>query len=304
VPAIAKYREKLAADLMVILDGPQHPSGKPTIAYGARGIALADLTVFGPKVGVHSGNYGNWIPNPAQRLAVLLASMKDENGRVLVRGWNEGIDTLTPEEEAMLAAVPENSEAMLRTFGVAAPESFYPKLQQALQYPTLNVRGMSSAFVGAGVRTIIPESATASIDIRLVKETRADAMIDKLRSHIAAQGYHLVDGEPDDQARAQYSKLARLKVIGVPTQAFRTSPVDPKVRPLAASIRSVQGIEPVHLRTLGGTVPIAPFIEALGFPAVLVPTVNYDNNQHEENENLRLGNLFDGILTVAAILKQ
>ena len=63
------------------------------------------------------------------------------------------------------------------------------------------------------------------------------------------------------------------------------------------------GKEPVHLRTLGGTVPIAPFIEALGFPAVLVPTVNFDNNQHEENENLRLGNLFDGILTVAAILR-
>ena len=76
VPAIAKYREKLAADLMVILDGPQHPSGRPTIAYGARGITRVDLTVFGPKAGVHSGNYGNWIPNPAQRLASLLASMR------------------------------------------------------------------------------------------------------------------------------------------------------------------------------------------------------------------------------------
>jgi acetylornithine deacetylase/succinyl-diaminopimelate desuccinylase-like protein len=304
VPAIAKYREKLAADVMVILDGPQHPSGKPTIAYGARGIARVDLTVFGPRVGVHSGNYGNWIPNPAQRLALLLASMKDENGRVLVRGWNDGIAKLTPEEETMLAAVPEDAENMLRTFGVAAPEAAYPKLQHALQYPTLNVRGMSSAFVGAGARTIIPDSATASIDIRLVKETPADAMIDKLRSHVAAEGYQVMDGDPDDRARAQYSKLARLKVIGVHTQAFRTSPMDPKVRPLAAAIRNAHGVEPVHLRTLGGTVPIAPFIETLGFPAVLVPTVNYDNNQHEENENLRLGNLFEGILTVAAILKQ
>ena len=62
-------------------------------------------------------------------------------------------------------------------------------------------------------------------------------------------------------------------------------------------------MEPVHLRTLGGTVPIAPFIEALGFPAVLVPTVNFDNNQHEENENLKVANLWQGILTVAAILK-
>jgi acetylornithine deacetylase/succinyl-diaminopimelate desuccinylase-like protein len=304
VPAIAKYRDRLSADLMVILDGPQHASGRPTIAYGARGIASVDLTVFGPKVGVHSGNYGNWIPNPAQRLALLLASMKDEEGHILVKGWNDGIDKLTPDEQTMLAAVPEDAATMLRTFGVAAPEAAYPKLQQALQYPTLNVRGMNSAFVGAGARTIIPASATAAIDIRLVKETPAEAMIEKIRAHVVAQGYHLVDGEPDEAARAKYSKLARLKSIEQPTGAFRTSPMDPHARALAASIRAACGVEPVHLRTLGGTVPIAPFIEALGFPAVLVPTVNYDNNQHEENENLRIGNLLDGILTVAAILKQ
>jgi acetylornithine deacetylase/succinyl-diaminopimelate desuccinylase-like protein len=304
VPAIDRYREKLAADLMVILDGPQHSSGRPTIAYGARGIARVDVTVFGPRAGVHSGNYGNWIPNPAQRLARLLASMKDDDGRILVKGWNEGIAPLTPEEQAMVAAVPEDSNAMLRAFGVAGPEKAYPRLQDALQYPTLNVRGMTSAFVGAGARTIIPDSATASIDIRLVKETPAASMIDKIRAHVVAQGYHVVDGEPDDATRAKYSTIARLATFGDGTNAFRTSPADPHARALAASLRGAHGVEPVHLRTLGGTVPIAPFIEALGFPAVLVPTVNFDNNQHEENENLRMGNLFEGILTVAAILRQ
>lgn len=303
VPAIGKYREKLSADLMVILDGPQHPGGRPTIAYGARGIARVDLTVFGPKAGVHSGNYGNWIPNPAQRLALLLASMKDEDGRILVKGWNDGIAELTAEEKAMVAAVPEDSTAMLRAFGIAAPEKAFPRLQDALQYPTLNVRGMTSAFVGAGARTIIPDSATASIDIRLVKETRAVAMIEKIRAHVIAQGYHVVDGDPDEATRAKYSKIARLTTFGDGTNAFRTSPMDPQAKALAASIRAAHGVEPVHLRTLGGTVPIAPFIEALGFPAVLVPTVNFDNNQHEENENLRIANLFEGILTVAAILK-
>jgi acetylornithine deacetylase/succinyl-diaminopimelate desuccinylase-like protein len=303
VPAIGQYRDRLAADLMVILDGPQHPSGRPTIAYGARGIARLDITIFGPKAGVHSGNYGNWIPNPAQRLALLLASMKNEDGRILVQGWNDGIDELTPDEQAMVAAVPEDSSAMLRAFGVAAPETAYPTLQQALQYPTLNVRGMASSFVGAGARTIIPDSATASIDIRLVKETPAAAMIEKIRAHVAALGYHIVSRPPDDETRAKYSRIARLAAIGEGTNAFRTSPMDPQARALAASIRSAHGVEPVHLRTLGGTVPISPFIEALGFPAVLVPTVNFDNNQHEENENLRIANLWNGILTVAAILR-
>lgn len=303
VPAISKYRDKLAADFMVILDGPQHSSGRPTIAYGARGITRVDITVFGPKSGVHSGNYGNWVPNPAQRLALLLASMKDEQGRILVDGWNEGILPLTPEERAMTASVPDDTASMLRTFGVAAPEAAFPRLQEALQYPTLNVRGMTSAFVGAGARTIIPDSATASIDIRLVKETPAAAMLEKIRGHVRKQGYHLVDGLPDDELRAKHPKIARLATFGDGTAAFRTSPSDPHARALAASIRNAMGKEPVHLRTLGGTVPIAPFIEALGFPAVLVPTVNFDNNQHEENENLRLGNFFEGILTVAAILR-
>jgi len=302
VPAIGKYRDKLTADLMVILDGPQHISGRPTIAYGARGLAEVDITVFGPKAGVHSGNYGNWIPNPAQRLAALLASMKDDDGRVLVSGFNDGIAGLTPDEERMVDAVPENAAAMLTAFGVAAPEQAYPKLQRALIYPTLNVRGMTSAFVGAGARTIIPDSATAAIDIRLVKETPAAAMIEKLRAHVRMQGYHLVDAAPDAATRAKYSKIARLVAMEDSINAFRTSPSDPQTRALADSIRQAIG-EPVLLRTLGGTVPIAPFIAALGFPAVLVPTVNFDNNQHEENENLRLGNLFEGIVTIAAILR-
>ena len=303
VPAIAKYRDKLSADLMIILDGPQHPSGRPTIAYGARGIAEVDITVFGPKSGVHSGNYGNWIANPAQRLALLLASMKDDTGRILVKGWNDGIAPLTPDEQRMAAAVPDDSAAILRAFGVASPEPAHPRLQDALQYPTLNVRGLVSSFVGAGARTIIPDRAIASIDIRLVKETPVKAMVDKIRAHVAAQGYHVVDADPDDATRARHARIAKITVDGDGIQAFRTSPNTPLAKSVAASIAAARGLDVVHLRTLGGTVPIAPFIDALGFPAILVPTVNFDNNQHDENENLRLGNLFDGIVTIAAILR-
>jgi acetylornithine deacetylase/succinyl-diaminopimelate desuccinylase-like protein len=210
---------------------------------------------------------------------------------------------LTAEERAMLEAVPEDTASMLKTFGVALPEPAYPKLQMALQFPTLNVRGMSSAFVGSGVRTIIPDKATAAIDIRLVKETAADAMVEKLRAHVRRQGYHLTDGPPDDVTRGKYSKIASVVRLGKGTNAFRTSPADPHARALASAMRDSLGVEPVHLRTLGGTVPIAPFIEALGFPAVLVPTVNFDNNQHEENENVRLTNLFEAVVKIAAILR-
>jgi acetylornithine deacetylase/succinyl-diaminopimelate desuccinylase-like protein len=303
VPAITRYKDKLRADLMVILDGPVHSSGRPTVVYGARGIATVDLTVFGPRSGVHSGNYGNWMPNPAMRLAALLASMKDDDGRVQISGYYDAVAPLTAAERAMLDAVPEDSERMLRTFGVAAPEKAFPKLQDAMQAPTLNIRGLASSFVGAGARTIVPDRGTAAIDIRLVKETPGADLVAKLRAHVQKQGYHLVESAPDDATRAKYGKLAQLTVVGPMINAFRTATSDPQARAVVAAVTSMYGQPPVQLRTLGGTVPIAPFIETLGFPALLVPTVNFDNNQHEENENLRLGTFFDSIVTIAAVLR-
>ncbi len=301
VPAIARYRDRLAADLMLILDGPAYFTGQPTLVFGARGIVTAQLTVYGPKVGVHSGNYGNWVPNPALALAHLLVSMKDESGEVKVAGFYDDLVRLTAEEEALLAAVPEEPERLLRTFGIAAPEKPGLTLQQALLRPTLNIRGLASAYVGAEARTIIPDRAVAEIDIRLVQETRADDMVRRLREHVVARGFHLVDEDPDDATRARHPRLARL-VAGQGTNAFRTSPVAPGSQRLIAALERAWGEKPVVLRTLGGTVPIAPFIEALGFPAALLPIVNFDNNQHEENENLRLGHLWQGITSIAAIL--
>jgi acetylornithine deacetylase/succinyl-diaminopimelate desuccinylase-like protein len=203
----------------------------------------------------------------------------------------------------MLDAVPEDTERMLRTFGVAQPEPAFPRLQDALQMPTLNIRGLASSFVGADARTIVPDRATAAIDIRLVKDTPPADLVAKLRAHIERQGYHLVDADPDAATRATYSRIARLSPAGQMLSAFRTPETDPQARALAAAVTTMYGQPPVQLRTLGGTVPIAPFIDALGFPAMLVPTVNFDNNQHEENENLRLGTFFDSIITIAAVLR-
>jgi acetylornithine deacetylase/succinyl-diaminopimelate desuccinylase-like protein len=220
---------------------------------------------------------------------------------VLVPGFNDNVKPLTASERAMLDAVPDDSATMLKTFGVAAPEKAFERLQDALQYPTLNVRGLTSAHVGAGARTIIPDRATAAIDVRLVKETRAADLVEKIRAHVRARGYTLVDADPDDVMRERQPRLARIQV-SEPTEAFRTSPDDPQARQVAVALEKAFGAPPVRLRTLGGTVPIAPFVDAMGFPAILIPTVNFDNNQHEENENLRLGNLFEGIVTIAALL--
>jgi acetylornithine deacetylase/succinyl-diaminopimelate desuccinylase-like protein len=301
VPAVRQHREALAADLLLVIDGPAHSSGRPTLVFGARGIVPMELTVFGPLSGVHSGNYGNWVPNPALRLAHLLASMKNDEGRATVEGFYGGIAEPSADERALMAEVPEDGSLMLRTFGIAGPEVEGRTLQQALQIPTLNIRGLASAHVGADARTIIPDRATAALDIRLVKETPSARMVDLLRRHIERQGYVLVEGEPDAALRAKHPRMARL-VVREPTEAFRTSPLAPESRQVTEALARVFGEPPVRIRTAGGTVPIAPFIEVLGCPAILVPTVNFDNNQHEENENLRLGHFFQAVVVMAAAI--
>jgi acetylornithine deacetylase/succinyl-diaminopimelate desuccinylase-like protein len=301
VPAVQAHRDLLAADMMLIFDGPIHSSGRPTLAFGARGIVTATLTVYGPKSGVHSGNYGNWVPNPALRLSHLLASMKDDDGRVTVEGFLDEVVPLTAEERALLSGVPDDSANLMRTFGISAPERAGRSLQEGLQEPTLNIRGLAAAHVGAGVRTIIPDRAVAAIDIRLVKETSGRRLLERLADHIRRQGFHLADGDPDDATRAAHARIARLEA-GSETPAFRTSPLLPESRALAAAMTAAFGEPPVQIRTLGGTVPIAPFVDALNVPAVLVPIVNFDNNQHEENENLRMGHFFKGIQILAVAL--
>src|SRR5271157_3518083 len=240
--AIGRYRDKLKASLLLILDGPVHPNGRPTLAFGARGIVTLLLTVYGPKMALHSGHYGNWIPNPAMRLAQLLASMKDEQGRTTIEGFYADVPPLTEAQRRVLRSVPDDEPALLKLFRVARPDAVSGSLQEALQFPSLNVRGMRSGYVDQP-RTIIPTEATAAIDMRLVKETPAARMVERVRAHIEKQGYHVTESEPDDAARLRYPKLARLKA-GESMEAYRTEPESAEAMLVTRALTRMWGAEP------------------------------------------------------------
>ena len=306
--SLKKYQDKYRADMMLVLDGPLHSSGKPTLAFGARGIVTLDITVFGPKFALHSGHYGNWAPNPAMDLVQLMSSMKDENGRVTVEGFYDDVPAFTAEEKRIMASVPDNPKELMQFLGIARTDKVGGSLQEALQYPSLNIRGLRSAYIGAEARTVIPESAIASIDIRLVKETDPDRMIRRVRDHIRKQGYQVVDKPPDDAMRAKYPRIAMLSsgsggATFTGTKAYRTEMNHPLSIALTNIIQRTWNEPPVRIRTMGGTVPMAPFVETFAFPVISIPVVNFDNNQHSENENLRLENLWKAIVTFADVLR-
>ncbi len=300
--AVKTYNEELAADMFVILDGPRHISNEPTLSFGARGITTLTLTVFGPRAAQHSGHYGNYAPNPALKLAKLLASMKDDDGRVTIPGYYDGI-SISDETKRILRGVPDDEDDIRRKIGIADIDKVAENYQESMQYPSLNIRGMSSGWVGEEVRTIVPSHAIAEIDIRLVMETESDRLVNLVKEHIKNEGYHFVEGEPTDEERAQHPNLISFEYENS-YKAFRTEFDSDIGIWLYDAMKRAFGKEPIRKRTSGGSIPIAPFVTTLGVPAVAVPTVNSDNNQHSPNENLRLGNLVSGIRTCLAILSQ
>lgn len=300
---MGRYRERYRADLMLILDGPLHSSGKPTLAFGARGNLVLQLTTFGPRFALHSGHYGNWAPNPALDLAQLLASMKDADGRVTIAGFYDDVPPFSAGERQIMAAVPDRGADLMRFFGFRRTEKIGDNLQEALQYPSLNIRGLQSGDVGDQARTIIPDRAIAEIDVRLVKETDPERMLQRILAHVRAQGFHvLMDAEPDDPTRARYDRIVRVSRVDW-TKAYRTDMTLPESQRVVQALERAWGESPIRNRTMGGTVPIDFFIQALGMPAIGVPVVNFDNNQHGHNENLRLQNLWDAVVSFAALLR-
>ena len=301
-PAVKRYKNKLKADRLVILDGPRHPSNKPTLTFGARGIVTIQLKVQGPKFPQHSGHYGNYVPNPAVRLSQLIASMKDDNGKVTIPGYYDGV-TISEEARSIMSAVPDDEDKIRRSIGFSKPDQVANTYQESIQYPSLNVRGMKSGWVEKEVRTIIPSFALAEIDVRLVKETDPKRMVKLIKNHIKSEGYYIIDRDPTDSERVKHNKIITFNHrIGY--LAFRT-PINSEIADwLRAALINGFGEEPIIKRTSGGSVPISPFVNTLNVPAVTVPTVNPDNNQHSPNENLRVGNLIESIRTHVALLIQ
>ena len=298
--AVVQYKNELASDMLIIFDGPRHVSNQPTLSFGARGICEITLTTFGPRVPVHSGNYGNYTPNPAMRLSRLLSSMKDDDGRVTIPGFYDGI-VLTEEEKKILKQVPDDENEIRKFLGIAEPDKIGNNFQESLQYPTLNIRGMDALFIGKEARTLIPATATAEIDIRLVPTSHAERLIGLVKKHIQDQGYYLVDKEPTEEERMKYPKIAAFQ-SSISYGAFQTPFNSATGIWLSKAMVRAFGKEPIKIRISGGSIPISPFVITLGIPAVAVPTVNADNSQHAENENIRVGNYIDAVKTFLAIM--
>jgi acetylornithine deacetylase/succinyl-diaminopimelate desuccinylase-like protein len=296
--AVDVHQKKLEADYFVVFDGPMHDSGRPTLFFGIRGVTTLHLEVYGMMRPQHSGHFGNYGPNPVFRAASLLNSMKDENGKVRIKGYYEGI-ILDEEIKRTMSNVPDNKKTLQQRGGFKEPEKVGITYQEAMQYPSLNVVGISSGWVGNQTRTIVPDKATIEMDIRTVVESNPVDLIEKIQEHIKAQGFTILDHRPSEEEMLTIEKPLYLAYEHL-MFPFRT-PLDSDIGNWLR--RALGSKDVVQIRTVGGSVPLSFFINKLDVPTVLVPLVNSDNNQHSPNENLKLSNYFDGIETIKQIFR-
>jgi acetylornithine deacetylase/succinyl-diaminopimelate desuccinylase-like protein len=301
-PAMQQHADRIRGDVLLLVDGPRHPSDRPTVNFGARGIMNALVTVYGPARDLHSGNYGNWAPNPALQLARLLASMKDDTGRVTIDGFYDDVTPLTAEEKRALDEIPDVAPTLMKTFGFSRPENPFERLELRHNLPGLNINAMEAGGgIGGQGRTIIPSSATARLDLRFVKAIDPTKQFQRLVAHITKQGYFIVDKEPDAELRAAHPLLAKVDRIGG-YPAGRSSMESPIAKGIVKAIGDAAEGTIVRLPTLGGSAPFYLFSDVLKVPTIGLSLVNFDNNQHGPNENVRIQNIWDGIESMAAIL--
>ena len=298
---LEKYKSLLQSDLWIICDGPVHQSGYKQIVFGARGDAHLTLKVFGPKNPLHSGHYGNWVPNPVMTLVKLLASMKDDKGYVTVNAFYDDVTPLSSLEKTSLTNVPNVEVDLKKRIGFNEEDMSGKSLNEAINLPSLNINGIESSNIGTIQANVIPISATAVIDLRLVLGNDWKHQQQKVIDHIVRQGFYVTEKIPTDEERMKYPKIVQV-TKGVGNNAQRTSMDWPLAQKIVAAVQQTTKDPVLQIPTLGGSLPVDDLVNVLKAKFLIVPIANPDNNQHAENENIRIKNFRDGIDMIASIM--
>ena len=298
---LSSHRDVLGSDLWVFGDGPVHQSRREQVVFGVRGSMGLELTVYGPNRALHSGHYGNWAPNPLVLVANLIASMRDDDGRILIDHYYDDVRPITPAEREAIASVPPADSALRVELQLGGTEANNAPLMDRIMLPALNVRGISGGGVGALGANAIATQARASIDFRLVPRQTPANVRALVEAHARKEGFFVVHGDPTPEERVTHAKILKLEWEGgYPAQ--RSDMSLPVSRALVRATEMGIGQRIIVMPTSGASAGLYHFDDVLHTPIISVPIVNHDDSQHAANENLRLQNLIDGMQVYAGII--
>lgn len=246
--------------------------GRPGLILGLRGLCYVELRVRTMSRDAHSG-LAHLLPNAAWRLARVLTTIKDENEHIMIDGFYEHVREPNEAELRLLEDLPDDDDEIKRSYGV---EGFLRGLEgfssrRAVFTPTANIAGLSSGYEGPGSKTVIPSTAIAKMDFRLVPDQDPIEIFHKLKEHLFRHGFDDVEVE----------------MLGGERPGI-TPADDPLVRLAAETAQDVYGSSP-HISPLnGGSGPVAPFRDYLNVPIVTLGAGYPEAGAHGPNENMRI----------------
>ncbi len=285
-PALVQANaDRLACDAAVVSDTGMWSGQTPTVCTGMRGLTDCQIDLWGPDQDIHSGSFGGAVPNPATEAARLAARLHDEDHRVTLPGFYDGVVDLTDEERLLFAELPFDESAWLRTAHshAALGEAGYTTLERVWARPTAELNGIGGGYQGPGGKTIIPSSAQLKLSFRLVAGQDAEKVQQSLREWVAAS---LPDG------------IRHEITFWGATRPCLTPLGHPALQSVVRSMERAFG-QRVRFTREGGSGPAADLQDVLGVPVLFLGISIPSDGWHAPNEKVELDLLMKGVETAA-----
>ncbi len=288
---VKSYADELKADVAVVSDTAQFAKGIPAITYGLRGLCYQEVILTASNTDLHSGSFGGAVPNAANELVKLLASLHDESERVTVEGFYDDVRDLDEAERQSLGELPFDEKQYFQDLGLpgGTGEAGYTTIERRSARPTLDINGITSGYQAEGAKTVIPAKASAKVSMRLVSDQSWTDIRDKFRRTL------------QDRCPANCS-LEFIDHGGIDASVL---PHDSKAMQLAAdAVAQGFGAKPIFSRD-GGSIPVgALFKSVLGVDTLFVGFGLPDDNLHAPNEKLDLDAFHAGRRTAAVLYER
>jgi acetylornithine deacetylase/succinyl-diaminopimelate desuccinylase-like protein len=269
---VRDHAGELTADGCLWEFGSIDPSGRPVLVAGVKGCVGLELRCSVADADLHSAN-GAVVDNPLWRLAAAVASLRDQNGRVLIPGFYDDVLPPSAADKAAIASIPDESAALQAAYGIkgflegASGQRFY---ERYCLEPVVNVNGFHGGYGDPGSKTVLPKDGFVKLDLRLVPKQRPAQIVQLLKAHLEQIGFGDIEVLETDSSLAP----ARSPL----DSAFMQTAID--------SARAAFQLEPVVQPSSGGSGPMGPFVEVLGVPVVCAGISNHKAFVHAPNENI------------------
>ena len=285
---ISNHSDLFKADGMIWEYGTVDTKGTPMVTLGVKGMIYFEFVVKSLSQDAHS-SYAAILPSAPWRLVRLLSILRDENERILVPGWYDGVSTLAEDELAVLQEMPFDGAEFRKTYGA---DKFLGGMgddqakKALIQRPTANIAGIWAGYTGPGSKTVLPKEIHAKMDFRLVPEQDPDDLWRKMRAYLDGNGFTDVEMQLESME-----------------PAARTSYKHPFAQAAIKAAEKVYAKKPIVELGSPGTGPLYLFTRKYNMPSVDIGVSAMDGGIHAPNENLKLVNLQKGMYWIAETME-